>query len=257
MRIISDFRDYYDSAVGHGFDPDLVYNRKTRWLDLPQEQLRHYNTGKLDRVRSGWLDTWEPDRWADWTSPGASGLCYIGFCGRVYPAVAVGTFDDVGCASYRWCYDLESLKSGRELAEQSKPRKRVFRPDWMVDVEVQALNTGPIEDQQVFQDLNSPIFLALAPSFGLSGQHSAGRPYLPVGVDLPLYGMGFARLFDAYTAFQELSMFLSGVLGWPGPAVQDVPEEYRLAAHGYNEQSFRKTGPTGRKARKKARKGRA
>ena len=39
MRILSNFKDYYDYLQGYGQDPNLVYERKTSILEVPDEKI--------------------------------------------------------------------------------------------------------------------------------------------------------------------------------------------------------------------------
>lgn len=60
--------------------------------------------------------------------------------------------------------------------------------------------------------------------------------------------MGFARKLDPFTAFQELSMWIGGVLPRPGnPIVEITDEKVKVAKHGMDKWSFRT--PPGNKGR--------
>jgi hypothetical protein len=51
----------------------------------------------------------------------------------------------------------------------------------------------------------------------------------------------FFRMLDPYTAFQELSMFVGGVLPRnPNPMVEITSEKVKVAKHGFDKWSFRK-----------------
>lgn len=56
-----------------------------------------------------------------------------------------------------------------------------------------------------------------------------------------LGSMGFTRRVDPWTAFQELSMWVGGVLPRPGrPMVEMSGERVMVAKHGFDERSFRR-----------------
>lgn len=55
-----------------------------------------------------------------------------------------------------------------------------------------------------------------------------------------LKDMEFYRVADPFTAFQELSMYISGVMGGRSPGVVDIGNDDRIAKHGFNEWSFRR-----------------
>lgn len=52
--------------------------------------------------------------------------------------------------------------------------------------------------------------------------------------------LNFARYYDAFTAFQNLSMFISGVLGGQSPKLVEIEDKYRIVSHGFDiKTSFR------------------
>jgi hypothetical protein len=68
----------------------------------------------------------------------------------------------------------------------------------------------------------------------------AGRDY-PVQINpFTLKGIGFAKAIDPYTAFQELSMWIGGVLGGNSPETVSITDDKVLAeSHGFDKESFR------------------
>jgi len=51
----------------------------------------------------------------------------------------------------------------------------------------------------------------------------------------------FFKVFDPYAAYQELAMFVSGVMGGQAPPMVPVSDEIRLEKHGFDKKwSFRK-----------------
>jgi hypothetical protein len=51
--------------------------------------------------------------------------------------------------------------------------------------------------------------------------------------------MEFQKVLDPFTAYQELEMWISGVLG-QNPQPLEVSDEVKIQQHGFNEWSFRK-----------------
>ena len=50
----------------------------------------------------------------------------------------------------------------------------------------------------------------------------------------------FVKVFDPYTCFQEIEMYLSGVLGGMSPKMIECSDEVRLESHGFDKRvSFR------------------
>jgi len=51
--------------------------------------------------------------------------------------------------------------------------------------------------------------------------------------------MDFQTVVDPYTAFQEIEMYVTGVIQHPDPVILEVSDCQRAQQHGFNEQSFR------------------
>ena len=63
----------------------------------------------------------------------------------------------------------------------------------------------------------------------------------------PLYPIKFVSAVDPHTAFQEIQMFIGGVLGSEDPPMIEVSEKVKIASKGFDPKwSFRKK-PTKRK----------
>jgi len=50
----------------------------------------------------------------------------------------------------------------------------------------------------------------------------------------------FYKIFDSYQAFQEIQMFISGVLGSKEKDIIMIEDKYKIASHGFDKWSFRK-----------------
>ena len=50
----------------------------------------------------------------------------------------------------------------------------------------------------------------------------------------------FYKVFDTFQAFQEISMFMGGVLGAGEKEITVVADKYKIAQHGFDKYSFRK-----------------
>jgi hypothetical protein len=50
----------------------------------------------------------------------------------------------------------------------------------------------------------------------------------------------FFRIVDNFTAYQELAMFVSGVLGGKSPKTIEVSNDIKIAKRGFDKWSFRK-----------------
>jgi hypothetical protein len=71
-----------------------------------------------------------------------------------------------------------------------------------------------------------------------SGYSSAGDEWF-INPDC-LKDVGFPKLMDPYTLFQELDMWISGVLGLEGRPMVEVSNDTKIHKHGFDRFSFRK-----------------
>ena len=62
-----------------------------------------------------------------------------------------------------------------------------------------------------------------------------------------LIDIKFTDLFDAFTAFQEIEMFISGVLANNEKPLSIIDEKYRQQQRGFDKWSFRNPDPPKRK----------
>lgn len=66
-----------------------------------------------------------------------------------------------------------------------------------------------------------------------------------------LADMEFYCVTDPFTAFQELSMYISGVMGGRSPRTVEISNNDRIAKHGFDKWSFRKEAKTDRRSCRK------
>jgi hypothetical protein len=80
-----------------------------------------------------------------------------------------------------------------------------------------------------FVDNRCPVFVA-----------SIGRHHAEITLNTPLKQFEFYRIFDVYTAFQEIAMYFGGVLGGVREYVPPVDDKTLAQAKGFDKWSFRK-----------------
>lgn len=171
MRIISEFKDYYDCIQRHGQDDDIVYIRKAKSFDI-----------KLDipKLRR---------------HPGAKYL--IGFCGKIYPCFKCGVSFD----NYKYIYDVESLIT------YAKNENRIFSPFSNYEEKAYRNYFAEIEQKKevfkwVFETYNIPIFIYYEHPWDNDRK---------LTINPPLNKFEFFRIKDPYLAFQEIYSFMSNL----------------------------------------------
>ena len=95
----------------------------------------------------------------------------------------------------------------------------------------------------VFRKYNTPAFVY---DCDWSEDNYGGNYRHNFTINPKLKDLQFYKVFDAFTAFQELQMFISGVLGTGEKELIEIEDKYKIGQHGFDKWSFRKE-PTKRK----------
>jgi hypothetical protein len=249
MRIFSKFHDYYDGALGHGFDPSCVYDRKTEEAAFRRD---------AKNAVANLFAAIEPDiPHANHRTEVNMGFSLIVFCGKTYPCLNVGVggdyerdkngiFEYVPAKTVRH-YDAESVsetlsKVMDESAYAEWNRKKpAMNKAWRFRQNADAASVAELfrkwsgkssdEAMKLHVEERIPCFL-IGPSANSSEIKFERNPRL---ADFDFY-----KVFDAYAAFQEISMFIGGILGGRSPEMIEISDSVRIAKHGFDERSFRK-----------------
>jgi len=210
MLLHSKFRDYYDTAIAYGVDTTCHYVRKTK--EFFKDSIEYKEVSDI----------------IDKTIVSRNGYStfYVVFCDKVYKGVRC-----TDLYSKKYFYTKESLynyaKSKKELHKLEY--YNWFNKDNFFDY-IPKDNKKLLEYQY---KTGIPIIL-----YGVSNEIFEGISviYNPVLKDIEFY-----KVFNATSAFQELSMFISGVLGGQSPKMVELSDKYKIAKRGFNELSFRKS----------------
>lgn len=224
MRIISKFKDYYDTAAAYGVDETLTYVRITTKLEgeSPSQQ------GLFRDIKNNRRYYYECGK--------------VGFCGKIYPFLTVGGELSNDPPKTVWSFEeLDEYASSIEPDwKESNPNygKRFKNMSWYA-----AYNHflgGVKEKMEPFHKYNTPIFLKMDFNY--------------LVIDPNLSKLEFYRVVDAYQAHQQISMFLGGLLNRPENEMVEISNENKVRKHGFDEHSFRAMKGEGpRRKRKKNR----
>jgi hypothetical protein len=212
VRIIDKRRDYYDGVASQGVDPSIVYVRKEQEILFPLHQFWMPHFGYFDKY-------------------------LIGFCGKIYPLVKIrGVLrfhfesSQSGLGDDLFFYNIDEID---RYASQWMERRAAWYdcPFQMNESRKNFLkffqNTWT-KLETIFTDHKTPIFLLDCNTKSTLLLNPLLRP------------LEFQRIVDPYTAFQEIAMYLSGVLGNLNPKVPKVSDEDLIVAKGFDKWSFRK-----------------
>ena len=230
MRIIGKQHDYYDSALAHGHDDRVVFVRKREELPGGSNKPK-FITGLNMRLSKNQ----KVNKEASFNS------FTIGFCGKLYPGVMVRISSAAGLArtiTEQYVYtkdDLIALLASHEL-ERGKVQDDWFAEDKgeaAVDAYFARMGSAAPMDFMI-EHKAAILTYDFRPVFGTPN----GEP--PVVINGTLKEFEFYRVMNAYQAFQELDMFVSGVLTQNENMTVEIADKDRIPQHGFDKYSFRK-----------------
>ena len=240
MRIISNFKDYYDNM--QSFDPDdpFIYLRNE---DI--EWVKKYPFAILDDKFGSYFDPIQ----AYVTS------CTIGFCGKIYPLLKVdfagnskgfkAAYRNIRSSNEALCHSLDDVdkviarrfKKDQIAAYHRRGNRsvecldfpRYFQRDKVQEFfEWHRVNQDKFKD--LFLDRQSPIFCSVY-------EYKKGPRII---WNSNLEDVEFFRQFDTVSAFQEIEMFLGGMAS-PEKEIPEIDDKTMVGAKGFDvKHSFRK-----------------
>lgn len=241
MRIVSQFRDYYDSVQAMGQDQGLLYVRNETAVDLNHRWQWHC----VNFINN---------------KPWSFTHHVIGFCNKVHACLANWTpagKNAQGEDLYEqvFCYSVEDVDvlAARLLTKKAlnvyfEPRsknrygygegvRRYRVEDFFAKFALKA-------DSYVnlFEDSKAPVFVATLRGYvdrlgRVNAPRSDRSPKIVYNACLGDYG--FMRIKDTYTAFQEITAFVSNV-ALPIKPIPSISDEIMAEIKGFNKFSFRK-----------------
>lgn len=241
MYIISKKKDYYDGVAGTmGIDKTIVYNREIIETD---------NKKKFPNFMTPPKGTWRKLREYPFTSLHYYsfkndnntkytnfGYFIVGFCGKLYVGwklyTPIKNNNDLGRGfETTITYDVEFMN---EILEP-----RGFNMDNSVIDDVKHIQNHNAID--VFRKYNTPLFIYDSDFERTSISRSSHTKKEMFIVNPNLSDYEFYKVFDSFQAFQELSMFISGVLGNKENDVIQISDKNKIEQHGFDYKwSFRK-----------------
>lgn len=196
MRIITKFKDYYDSAMSLGIDDSITYLRKTEEFEMSAEDLG------LDRrvMRPGIYNY--NSTIGIYKNKNIKGyeFSFLLFCGKAYPIINYTHTENNR--------DIDGILLGFDAIEEffnilnGDSKYSLYTEDIIILRNLQLkLSEKFILEQHL--KYNSPSIL-----YNKKGTGSLYK----ITKDVCLKELCFYREFDSYSAFQEISMFMGSVL---------------------------------------------
>ncbi len=246
MLIVSKFIDYYDSvAHSKGVDKTIVYKRAQ---SNSNEDFSKYQPKKrtwYDRGTS--LPTYNWYYGHSFNSPRwEAKVILVGFCGKIYPVAYVrdrgiktATMQDSSTFEFIFGYDniVEKFKDFYK-AEKKKKYSNKFQPREF-ELVTSLINAQSVKD--IFVNYKTPIFLIDTVHTASFVEPNNGNVLKNVLINPCLKDVEFYKQIDPFMAFQEIEMYISGVLGIDSQKTLEVSDKSKIEGHGFDYKwSFRK-----------------
>ena len=234
MKIVGNGqKDYYDPCVGYGIDPNLIYVRNTSVTK--SDDIPDFIKNLVPEVYRANPHTKKYEYTID---PG-----FVGFCGIIYPFIRVERTLRYGYqpTKTKFFYNADILI--KYLKDNEILRKETyFYYELLNNKKTIRKYLDPVVNLDVFFDLGNPTFYCGPDIYSKYPNNDT------VFVQNPsLKKVQFYKVFDAFTAFQEISMFLGGVLGQSHPPMVDISDKDMAIKKGFGHKyAFRKM-PTKRR----------
>ena len=239
MLIVSKFNDYYDSGAKYGVDKTCVYNRITSSYDLPSS-IWNRRKPHEKAITSYYVEKSNGERCL------VSGFV-IGFCGNFYPAIVISGPTGVDDLVF-----YEERLYQRWMHKEGIDRARYTRV-W---------GAGRLSgNKEINAFYNPDTYSSLS---GIFDKHpvfsvtcdTSGKLIHTVTICPNLRVANFYKIKDAFTGFQDIYMYLSGVIGNTEKDMVDISDSDMLYKKGFDSKSFKKPkGAPERKRKKSPKKG--
>jgi hypothetical protein len=207
MRIISKFHDYYDSVMRMGMDKECIYLRDTKEIEIPKDHNDVRISGRRNKNQGDIADI-------------TRDKVIIGFCGNIYPLIIEKKEKDY--CSPELIYHYKESEYTQKYIGRWYNTISFFDKDWS-------------KYKKIFVDYKTPVFIIL-----IIDRISNNNRSLLLNPRLSDYN--FQSIKDPYTAYQDIYMYISGVLGINQKELIEISDKNRIEKHGFDKWSFRKKG---------------
>lgn len=247
MKIISKFHDYYDSCMAYGQDQSVVYDRKTLEFDVSGSRLTEIPPKLISNIASV-IDPKKERTFLrdyDWSFGRTNRLPQIIrlknftlefskfrvlFCGKLYLGIkitSISTIDHLQKQKYFYSITdvMNYLATFGVTSTHDKDKWITKKLDERFDTYFE--KQIPIDVDWLIEHKVTCVML--------ENNRLTVNPNLK---DLEFY-----RVFDSYTCYQELDMWLSGTLAWPQNMIIEIEDKYKVLEHGFDPKYGFRTRP--------------
>lgn len=229
MRIISKFTDYYDCIMRTGMDKTIVYNRKEETFSIKNSSLEDLS------LSTQTYNKFEEHKFL------------IGFCGKIYPVVCIAWTEScfpylIGNTQFSIRGISKYFYSQQDYLDFFNSSSKEFQKklqDNVGNIGRLWLRWESIYDHdwsslcKYFVEYKTPIFI-------IKRNDAPDKHCEEITINFSLGNFEFYKIKDTYSAFQDISMYISGVLGVGQPELIQIGNKEMIQKKGFDKWSFRK-----------------
>ncbi len=232
MKIYSKERDYYDSAVSFGIDPELHFYR-TESINIIIYTGSWNSTQEFD-FPNGYNYQAYRDSNGNLVKP-VTDFHIIGFCGQLYPLAHCqdneGEYFFYNYKDYKtWKTQFKKEYSYRRYSSKSSSKQFFDR-------------YSDFKNDKTFIEYNTPVFIVSKEYLTSSDipeitKEQINRRQTTLRTNILLKEFQFYKIKDSYSAFQEISIYVGNQLA-KEPEILEISDKYKIQQHGFDKDSFR------------------
>jgi len=245
MKIHSKFHDYYDIGLSYGIDDTIHFDRQTTQIKYNGKDVDDLlNTQCFCNQPYHYIQCQTPWLRPQYSLPAQLEIArhIILFCGKQYNVIQLSVDASFNTDKYlKLVNERQHLRDRLVELKQTELVSGIDAPTtkylWRVPVGKKLVNwlDNPTLSSQKIDDIHRQFKSAIVV---LSAPIRLNDPWL-VTINGCLGDIGFMQIVDSFTAFQQISMYLSNQLATenkPPVVLQDVD---KVKKHGFDKQSFR------------------
>ena len=238
MLIISKFHDYYDSSIGYGgIDKTIIYKREQNIIEYPKSR-RGGKDDKYTKLYNQYFKFFDDNDliFDDREFIDRQYRYYkivLLICGKIYCCIQL-THKEKNIFLYDYDEVINSIKNefGEKVYQNFINYKSYYsyskHPDIKAFFDIpNTLNISELKIIEYHRLLNSPII-------------QYWSPFSPqIIINPKLKDIQFYKKIDAFQMFQNIEMFISGVMGSGKKEIIEVDDIAKRDKHGFDYKSFK------------------
>ena len=234
MRIISKFHDYYDSCKKYDLENFPIYNREKKEIILEQKFSFDKKLSLIDLLPKTSISI---RRYSNASMSVKAILIF--FCGKKFIGYKLSrTYSGlmVKPSLDKICYTIEDIEEFIQHAEDIDQKDFYSTKNHFgyfnhrIVKEILSKN-GETFNLDLFSEHKSPVIYL---------KNLDIRNEFKLTINPNLKDLEFFKVYNAFTAYQEINMFVSGILSKPEKEMPVISDKLKAQSKEFNEWSFRK-----------------